>query len=255
MSNKPLSHRQDSPDWRDPSCYEYTAELTFPQWAWEFLRRNPKYRQDWDRWGLENDVSAQTLDRLLSGETPQIAPTTKAFEQAAIDAAKWGLNQPLNPSMVPRAGEPFPVWRKELLGQRTYLLNRQHAAETIAKAPDEVIYIGLDLRLRLTPQIGFLKQVFKNERKDETRKLRGLSPVPPYPKVTKNQKDKFPAYIRTLDSDSIGVPFEEVAQVLWASYGNANKQHRVRLRKAMELRDCSYRDLLRLSDKDSIPTF
>ena len=248
LPNKPSSDRQSLPDWRDPSCYGYIAELTFPQLAWEFLRRNPEYQRDWKRWGLETEVPAQTLDRLLSSETPQIAPTTEALVQAAIDAATWGLNQPLNPSMVPRAGEPFPVWRKELLGQRVHLLNKQYAAETIAKAPNEVIYFGLDLRLRLTPQIEFLKQVFENERKDETRKLRGLSPVPPYPKVTKNQKDKFPAYLRTLDSDSIGVPFEEVAQVLWASYGNANKQHGARLRKAMELRDRSYRDLLRLSD-------
>ena len=131
MSNKPLSHHQSSPDWRDPSCYKYTAELTSPQWAWEFLRRHPKYQQDWERWGLETEVPAQTLDRLLSNESPHVAPKTEALVRAAIGAAKYGLNQPLNPSMVPRAGDPFPVWRKELLGERVFVLNRGHAAETM----------------------------------------------------------------------------------------------------------------------------
>ena len=249
MSNKPSSHHQSSPDWRDPSCYEYTAELTLPQWAWEFLRRNPKYRQDWERWGLEAGSPAPILDQLLSSETPQIAPTTEALVRAAIGAAKYGLNQPLNPSMVPRDGEPFPVWRKELLGQRAYLLDRLHAAETIAKAPDEVIYFGLDLRLRLTPQIDFLKQVFEDERKDETRKLRGLPPVPPYPTIPKPHKPKLVMYLQVLDADSSGSPFEEAAQFFKRIYlaAPAKKQHHTRLRKAMKLRDHDYVGLL-LSD-------
>jgi hypothetical protein len=35
------------PDWREPETYAFTAHLTREQWAWEFLRRNPEYRQAW----------------------------------------------------------------------------------------------------------------------------------------------------------------------------------------------------------------
>jgi hypothetical protein len=35
------------PDWRNPDDYRFCEHLTAPQWAWEFLRRNPAYRQDW----------------------------------------------------------------------------------------------------------------------------------------------------------------------------------------------------------------
>ena len=34
-------------DWRDPATYSYTRDLPPEGWAWEFLRRNPKYRSSW----------------------------------------------------------------------------------------------------------------------------------------------------------------------------------------------------------------
>ena len=48
------------PDWRHPNDYSYTAALSAERWAWEFLRRNPEYRHDWQafitRWcSLEAD--------------------------------------------------------------------------------------------------------------------------------------------------------------------------------------------------------
>jgi len=35
------------PDWRQPQNYSYTESLSVEQWAWEFLRRNRGYQQDW----------------------------------------------------------------------------------------------------------------------------------------------------------------------------------------------------------------
>ena len=34
-------------NWRDSSDYEFTRALDGGQWAWEFLRRNPDYQQEW----------------------------------------------------------------------------------------------------------------------------------------------------------------------------------------------------------------
>ena len=36
-----------SRDRHKPADYAYTQELSGAQWAWEFLRRNPRYRQEW----------------------------------------------------------------------------------------------------------------------------------------------------------------------------------------------------------------
>lgn len=37
------------PDWRDAAAYPKSHELTLSDWRWEFLRRNPKYREDYKR--------------------------------------------------------------------------------------------------------------------------------------------------------------------------------------------------------------
>lgn len=37
------------PDWRNENTYNYTAKLSRAGWAWEFLRRNPKFQSDYAR--------------------------------------------------------------------------------------------------------------------------------------------------------------------------------------------------------------
>ncbi len=34
-------------DWRSPNAYDYLRDLSSPNLAWEFLRRNPEYRADY----------------------------------------------------------------------------------------------------------------------------------------------------------------------------------------------------------------
>ena len=36
-------------DWRDASAYDYVLDLAPSQLAWEFLRRNPSYQDDFRR--------------------------------------------------------------------------------------------------------------------------------------------------------------------------------------------------------------
>jgi hypothetical protein len=36
-------------DWRDPAKYPDPKTTKPVRWAWEFLRRNPSYRADWER--------------------------------------------------------------------------------------------------------------------------------------------------------------------------------------------------------------
>lgn len=49
MSETTEAIARPHPDWRDPESYAYTRNLTRDAWAWEFLRRSPKYRADYDR--------------------------------------------------------------------------------------------------------------------------------------------------------------------------------------------------------------
>jgi hypothetical protein len=50
--------------WRISTAYDYVNELDAPDLAWEFLRRNPEYQQDYNRLkqrGLEEDQAAAAL--------------------------------------------------------------------------------------------------------------------------------------------------------------------------------------------------
>lgn len=41
-------------DWQSAAAYEYVRNLDPADIAWEFLRRNPEYQQDYDRIAREN---------------------------------------------------------------------------------------------------------------------------------------------------------------------------------------------------------
>ena len=90
--------------WDNPKDYEYTEALSHSQWAWEFLRRNPEYRETWRRWlGARNELGTSV-------------DATEAFQEFA----KWGLNAPHDPAIQAgpdRAGRSnAPLWLKALYG-------------------------------------------------------------------------------------------------------------------------------------------
>ena len=41
--------------WRLSAAYDYVNDLDAPDLAWEFLRRNPEYQQDYARLSVEGD--------------------------------------------------------------------------------------------------------------------------------------------------------------------------------------------------------
>ena len=64
-------------DWRSAEAYDYVRDLDPADMAWEFLRRNPDYRQDFDRMMREhpnNERDAALLHRwgLRFRERPEL---------------------------------------------------------------------------------------------------------------------------------------------------------------------------------------
>lgn len=49
------------PDWRPAAAYLYTLHLDGPCLAWEYLRRNPGYRRDWQRHRRRSSVATAHL--------------------------------------------------------------------------------------------------------------------------------------------------------------------------------------------------
>ena len=77
------------PDWRDVSQYPETKTTTLRQWAWEFLRRNPEYREQWDEtiapWigsdgGFDNEAS-MAAERQKLDRDPKYKKREKEFQK------------------------------------------------------------------------------------------------------------------------------------------------------------------------------
>jgi hypothetical protein len=46
---RPEENAMPLSDWRSPTAYKHLSGLTPARLAWEFLRRNPEYRSDYQR--------------------------------------------------------------------------------------------------------------------------------------------------------------------------------------------------------------
>lgn len=65
------------PAWQNRDAYEYTIKLTRRGWAWEFLRRNPRFQCDLAR-ALEHVKYVDQGSNLRAIEPP-------------VDLTRWGL--------------------------------------------------------------------------------------------------------------------------------------------------------------------
>lgn len=82
--------------------YAHTRELEGTGWAWEFLRRNPSYRDDFQR----NERSELVLVRLPDGTTLYTLPTRN------LAAENWGLAFFADPDKTALAQDMF--WLPDL---------------------------------------------------------------------------------------------------------------------------------------------
>ncbi len=83
-------------DWRSPQAVDALLELDRADLAWEFLRRNPDYRED----------LRQTLQRVATGEISEEAATLEF-------SRRWGYPVARDPHLA--AKESPTIWRPELI--------------------------------------------------------------------------------------------------------------------------------------------
>jgi hypothetical protein len=182
-------------NWRTPSDYHYTKDLSYKVWAWEFLRRNHDYRADWRSWGLDNDHRDD-----------------EGLARATSAAAKWGLLVPLDPmergDRIARESpsDDFVWWRSELLSGNVFALNKNHASETVPALPEHIELIGFNMGKPVDQQIQQARRVLSR-----LRQARGDKPRPA---KTKGHVKKWTTYLRALDAKGSGEALKEIAAVL-----------------------------------------
>ena len=220
-------------------AYSYCASLTRDQWAWEFLRRNPDYRRDYQAFiaiwrALEADYGAppnRDFSRWkrdpraygpLPGDAGLAAPGS---ELCTVDddrvllecwmGAKWGFHKfPLDPGRSAPAPDELS-WR----------LPPQ--ADTPIDAPYRVD-IAFDLSLPLPPQLEAAK--FRLVSRAAELRRQGHAA----PRTVANQRARWIAMLRLLDG---------------AAVHDANTEGL--LLEARALVASGYREILRLAEEDA----
>ena len=180
------------PDWRDASAYPTLGlegdQTALPDffWKWEFLRRDPQYRQDWQThrrqahpkvlaFSREDD---QTLERdvdFYPEEYPEIWPEV------------WRLIRVYGLARLPHPG----LARPNLLSFRA--------------VPEDEVLISIDLAQSLRPQLDNYFRYLKKHQKHGYQKLKRTREV---------DRQKWPLLLRILDAREVGCPFYQIGQDL-----------------------------------------
>ncbi|MHB0974599.1 MAG: transcriptional regulator domain-containing protein [Thiobacillus sp.] len=191
----------------DDDVYVYCAALTRDQWAWEFLRRNPDYRRDYQAFitiwrALEADYGAPPNRDFskwkqdpraygpLQGEaelaTPGSELCTVDDDRVLLECwmgAKWGFHKfPLDPARTAPAADELS-WRPP---------------PQPATPADDVyrLDISFDLSLPLPPQLEAAK--FRLVSRAAELRRQGFAA----PKTVANQRARWTAMLRLLDGDA-----------------------------------------------------
>ena len=220
-------------------AYAHCATLTRDQWAWEFLRRNPDYRADYQRFiaiwrALEaeygtpphRDFSRWKRDPRAYGPLPGDAElAAPGGELCVVDddrvllecwmGAKWGFHKfPLDPART-APGPDELSWR----------------APPQPDAPAEPPYrldLTFDLSLPLPPQLETAK--FRLVSHAAELRRQGFAA----PKTVANQRDRWITMLRLLDDAAA-----------------ADAENAALLDEARTLVAGGYREILRLANSDT----
>lgn len=222
-------------DWRDEQAYP-DASTSDVEWAWQFLRRNETYQEDWEyelECYREDPLKYETVARAVEFEiTPGEATGSEGRRYYLENYGIYSLrppesDEPGNISFEPRYGF---IWSS---------LRQGTEYKSILLAYGQAV-VEFDLTQTLHKQLEKAEEVLKIKQaafqKNETRK--------------RIEPKRFQNYLRLLDASSAEVDVNEMAAVIFEDIPNDDPNftgaQRVRdgLERATILRDGGYRSLV-----------
>ena len=260
------------PNWKDPHAYPDPRSIPPPQMAWEFLRRNPRYQQDYQEYaqrlgallkdypeGLKNKADWSSL---LNDPRANIYEPPKRFDETESAwirrvgqgtvtpinvwyARRWGIRRnPPDPSKdCPRnlllifwVRSPGMVRRLTPFGSEEYLAGQGGK-----------VALGFDLSVPVVDQIKEAER-FLTARKRQLRH-KGDPAVPAVDRRP-SRGARLVTLLRVLDATGVHASISEIGKELFPktpnSYPDRNRDHVVRstIKAAIAMRDGGYLDLL-----------
>lgn len=230
------------PDWKSDADYDFTDKLSPEGWAWEFLRRNPRYRDQYKevravgseyeqkygpnkrKWPKEEPAFIFTPPKkpseavkrwrtrcaLAEGEPPKIVPMERYY------AEKWGLrDQMFDPGLGVEQGVRFhpPSDYPRLL--RTWdeveLYRDEEVTDdggVVVRPIDDKALVAFELRLPLKKQVSEARRRLKAWQDELV--AHGRVKV----EVSRSHEKKWRRYLRALDGEEAGASKTEIALTL-----------------------------------------
>lgn len=196
------------PDWKNESAYPDSRNTRNAQWAWEFLRRSPRYTAVFEEF-TNGAITAKEMTETFMVQTP-IAP-----------AVSFGSDVEFIPFL--------PEWQD----YGATLFKR----DPIVPASWNDVVIKFDLSLPLSEQLEVAEMHLRNlqskERIESTQRLR---------------TDVYPRYLQILDAKHLKVSHKEIAKALTPSASSnpesAERSIDAQAKEAQRLSDRGYKALL-----------
>lgn len=257
--NTAYSHLDWLPDWREASAYPDPKKTTPKQWAWEFLRRNPKYQQDYGKWretpkvarggsakpddfythvldppALQNETSNGYGERMakMGEESIKMTPLGICL------AEKYGLlgNELPDPAGS-EASVPFGI-------ETIRLIDGTKNKPRPLRMERKDLFMKYDLALPIEPQLKRHKTYLKARQKylEENGVITVEDP--------RHHIRNFASYLRCLDAELNGKEHSAVASVVFPDLPNeypdfqGNRRVKEHLNAAKRYRDGDYRKIL-----------
>ena len=217
----------------EPRAYPGPYNLLLVQWAWEFLRRNPRYQQDWVEKAEPVVTSRGEYDKSLISK--ELDAEIKEIEQ------KYGIMRVQDP----KDGRWPPAFSSEFVSMYGCPTSLDSIQWAIQVGPGE-LYVKFNLKRSISGQIEVVRGWIENYQRDLVNSGRR-----PKPRQTRNWRDKWPMYLRVLDARAADVSLNEIARILFPDTPNSYPEFKGRdairkdLTAARRLRDGGYLSMLR----------
>jgi hypothetical protein len=193
------------PDWKKKSAYPHHKKTTVEQWAWEFLRRNPEYQDDYQKFK----------------KNPEDFPSTNFFHSipreldkdfASTDLAyKWGILEMIDPSLPDASNVTFRegsfvIYNHGWTDDPNEILPENWDMEIEGRLGEVCAMFDLtrqiDLQIRMAEnQLRALQGEFQKRFKTKAKDVRA-------------KKESYSDYLRVLDGKEAGAARKEMADII-----------------------------------------
>ncbi len=203
------------PNWESASDYAFTSNLDDVGWAWEFLRRNAEYREDYAK---AKAIQELHQGKFLDLELKVSHESEDDLPDSWVVGARWWINGPIRD---PALNEPplfisgFPWQPNSKQVENFFCVDADRAAWENIVTPHEIPRVQrpefatlvFDLRKPLSDQVARARKTLSDRQatlKTEIKKS------PPHKGST-----NWPLYIRLLDAREAEATYAEIAHLIF----------------------------------------